>query len=76
MNKAIKLLILVYRLLIATIALLSLIPIIITAIWILSGCYGGIEGLRDTLSCEAVLVTNAILSYCVITIGLLYHKEI
>jgi hypothetical protein len=75
MSKVIKLLISVARLLVSSIAILIIIPTMITVIWVLSGCYGGLSILRDILSCELVVMTNVLLSGVVIY-GLLYHNEI
>ncbi len=75
MSKVIKLLISVARLLVSSIAILIIIPTMITVIWVLSGCYGGLSILRDILSCEPIVITNIILSGVVIY-GLLDDEEI
>ncbi len=75
MDKVVRLLISVARLLVSSIAILSIIPTLITAIWVFSGCYGGTQVLRDILSCEPILFTNVLLSGVVIY-GLLHRNEI
>jgi hypothetical protein len=75
MSKVIKLLLSIVRLLIASVAILAVIPILITAIWVSTGCYGGSTVLRDILSCEFIVFANIILSGIVIG-GLLSKNEI